>query len=401
MSSIDASAACPACGGIGLQVFHEEFDVPSHSCLLLDDAAEARDFPTGDLRLGFCTRCGFITNTAFDQTLSAYSSRYEETQGFSERFRVFASDLAKRWVDDYDLHGKTVFEIGCGKGEFLVQMVEHGAGAGVGIDPGVNPDRIDSPAADRLTWIADLFSEKYAHIQADAIVCRHTLEHISPVGDFLRLIRRTIGDRTETVVLFELPDVLRVLRETAFWDVYYEHCSYFSIGSLVRLFRTCGFDVLSARMEYDDQYIVLEARPTEETSSGPTAPARIDGEDDLDTLASAVAHFEESYAATIQEWRRRVADASAQGKRAVIWGGGSKGVAFLTALGSAAPVEYAVDINPFKADKFLAGGGQRVVAPEFLREYQPGVVIVMNPIYRDEIQGDLNRLGVSAELWLA
>jgi cyclopropane fatty-acyl-phospholipid synthase-like methyltransferase len=397
MSNVDATAACPGCGATGLRIFHEESNVPSHSCLLLDDATEAREFPVGDLRLGFCTRCGFITNTAFDPTLSAYSSRYEETQGFSERFRVFASELAKRWVDEYDLHGKTVFEIGCGKGEFLVQMVEHGAGAGIGIDPGVNPDRIDSTAADQLTWIADLYSEKYEHIEADAIVCRHTLEHISPVGEFLRLIRRTIGDRTDTVVLFELPDVLRVLRETAFWDVYYEHCSYFGIGSLVRLFRACGFDVLSARMEYDDQYIVLEARPAaQETLSLP-----IEGEDDLDVVASAVAHFEESYATTIQQWRHRVAAAAAQGKRVVIWGGGSKGVAFLTALGGAAPIEYAVDINPFKADKYLAGGGQRVVAPGFLREYQPGVVIVMNPNYRDEIQADLDRLNVSAELWLA
>ncbi len=216
----------------------------------------------------------------------------------------------------------------------------------------------------------------------------------------MRLVRRTIGDRTDTVVLFELPDVLRVLRETAFWDVYYEHCSYFSVGSLVRLFRTCGFDVLSARMEYDEQYIVLEAKPSSEMSLS-TAPAQIEGEDDLDALATAVAHFEEAYATTIDSWRQRVSDATSQGKRVVIWGGGSKGVAFLTSLGSASPIEYAVDINPFKADKFLAGGGQRVVGPEFLREYQPGVVIVMNPIYRDEIQQELDRLGVSAELWLA
>jgi len=398
VSVIDSSAGCPACGASGLRIFHEETRVPSHSCLLLDDAAEARDFPTGDIRLGFCPSCGFITNTVFDESLSHYSARYEETQGFSERFMTFASELAKRWVDDYDLHGKTVFEIGCGKGEFLVQMVEHGAGKGIGIDPGVNPSRIESAAADQLTWIADLYSEKYAHIEADAIVCRHTLEHISPVADFLRLIRRTIGDRTDTVVLFELPDVLRVLRETAFWDVYYEHCSYFSIGSLTRLFRTCGFDVLSARMEYDDQYIVLEATPSSEASA---AAAQIDGEEDLAALAEAVAHFEQSYATTIEQWRRRVAEATTQGKRVVIWGGGSKGVAFMTALGTAAPIEYAVDINPFKADKYLAGGGHRVVSPEFLHEYQPGVVIVMNPIYRDEIQQELDRLGVPAELWLA
>lgn len=397
MTTTDSAAVCPACGAQGLEIFHEERDVPSHSCLLLDDVRHAREFPKGQLRLGFCGACGFITNVDFDASLSAYSARYEETQGFSERFRMFASDLAKRWVENYDLHGKTVFEIGCGKGEFLVQMVEHGAAAGIGIDPGVNPARIESEAADRLTWIADLYSENYRHIQADAVVCRHTLEHISPVAEFLTLIREAVGERTDVVALFELPDVLRVLRETAFWDVYYEHCSYFTIGSLVRLFRRCGFEVLGSKLEYDDQYIVLEARPV---ASGHSVDiVSIIGEDDIPALADAVSHFERSYLATIDEWRERVGALTAQGKKVVIWGGGSKGVAFLTALGESAGIDYAVDINPFKHDKFMAGGGQRVVSPEFLVDYRPDVVVVMNEIYCEEIAATLESLAVEAELW--
>ena len=69
------------------------------------------------------------------------------------------------------------------------------------------------------------------------MLCRHTLEHIAPTGRFLRTIRNVIGDRSDTVVLFELPDAVRILREGAFWDINYEHCSYFSPGSLSRLFR--------------------------------------------------------------------------------------------------------------------------------------------------------------------
>jgi hypothetical protein len=49
----------------------------------------------------------------------------------------------------------------------------------------------------------------------------------------------------------------------------------------------------------------------------------------------------------------------------VLWGGGSKGVAFLTTLGqSLDDIAYAVDINPIKHGTFMAGTGQEIIAPE-------------------------------------
>jgi hypothetical protein len=48
--------------------------------------------------------------------------------------------------------------------------------------------------------------------------------------------------------------------------------------------------------------------------------------------------------------------------------------------------------------KFIAGAGNEIVAPERLTEIRPDVVFLMNPIYRDEVQADLDRLRVDAEL---
>ena len=39
--------------------------------------------------------------------------------------------------------------------------------------------------------------------------------------------------------------------------------------------------------------------------------------------------------------------------------------------------------------------------PETLRELRPGVVIVMNPIYVQEIRGILDNLGLQSELAVA
>jgi hypothetical protein len=47
---------------------------------------------------------------------------------------------------------------------------------------------------------------------------------------------------------------------------------------------------------------------------------------------------------------------------------------------------------------FMAATGQRIVPPAFLADYRPDVVIVMNPIYLDEIRAELGRIGVDAEV---
>jgi hypothetical protein len=81
-----------------------------------------------------------------------------------------------------------------------------------------------------------------------------------------------------------------------------------------------------------------------------------------------------------------------------VWGSGSKGVAFLTALKLNGSIEYVVDINPFRQGKFMAGTGQEIVGPKFLEQYQPDVAIAMNPIYQNEIQADLRGRGLQTDV---
>lgn len=393
-----SARTCPACFGAALTEFYAVDRVPSSSCLMLDDEAAALAFPSGELRIAVCTDCGFVTNTAFDPALTRYSDDYEESQGCSPRFRDYAAELTASWVERYDLVGKTVVELGCGKGEFLTGMIRAGVGYGIGVDPAVRLDRIDPAVRHRTSWVTGLFPADFETIEADAVVCRHTLEHIGPVGAWLRSVRAAIGPRTDTVVLFELPDVLRVLREGAFWDVYYEHCSYFSPGSLEGLFRRSGFEPIELRRTYDDQYLVIEARPVAGTwpmagAVEPTAPG--DRDDVLEAARQFVAQVERSRT----QWRERVRKVAEDGGRVVLWGASSKAVGFLATLGDdARHVTAAVDINPHKQNRYLAGTGHRVVGPVELIDIAPELVIAMNPAYAEEIARDLETMLIPTAL---
>jgi len=383
---------CPSCGHAGMSIFYEIENVPVNSVLLVGTRAEAVGFQRGDIALGVCPACGFIANTAFNEALTQYTAAYEATQGYSPTFNKFHRALAQDLIDRYDLRGKDIIEIGCDKGDFITMLAEMGDNRGVGFDPAYVPGRHPSPAADRLTFIADFYGEKYTDYHADFICCKMTLEHIPAVGEFMATVRRSIGDRGDTVVFFQIPNAQYVLCDLAFWDIYYEHCSYFTKGSLARLFRRAGFEVRDLWTAYDNQYLMIEARP----AVGQPDAAPLPGEESPAETQAMVASFVEHYEARRARWRALLAEWRAAGQRVVLWGGGSKGVAFLTTLGeAAADVAYAVDINPIKTGTFMAGTGQEIVAPAFLRDYRPDVVVIMNPVYRDEITADLNALGLS------
>lgn len=388
-TSWDKEAACPNCAAHGLKIFYEVRGIPCHSTLLMNSPKDAVDYPRGDLRLGFCPSCGFVCNTLFDPTAHEYSQRCEESQGFSPTFNKFATELAKRYAKKYDLKDKVALEIGCGKGEWLLSLCEASGGRGIGIDPGYQPSRLQSEAMARMEWIIDFYGPKYAHLKADFIACRHTLEHIGPTLDFMRDIRKTVGDKKGVVLFFELPEVLRELEEGAFWDMYYEHCTYFSPGSLARVFRQAHFDVTHLSIEYDNQYIILDAVPTDRV----TAP-RLPLEDDMARLTMGVERFAAVTSAICKKWTDLCRGAHAKGEKVVIWGSGSKGVSFLTTLGLTKEVVAAVDINTYRQGKFMPGTGHEIVSPEALKQLKPDHVIVMNPIYVPEITAQLHGLGL-------
>lgn len=392
-SSIKLPDNCPNCSSSSSRLIYSVDGIPAHSVLLMPDQATATQYPRGDMRLAFCEQCGFLSNSAFDVKLNEYNPDYEETQHFSARFNQFADELVDDLVNRFGIRNKRVLEIGCGKAEFLWRLCEAGNNEGIGVDPSVRPERLSTQSRQRLQLIPELYSEEHAQLQADVILCRHTLEHIQPTREFLDIIRRSIGDRSNVQVCFELPDVRIVLEETRFWDVYYEHCSYFSAGSLGRLFREASFDVVDLWRAYDDQYLLLMATPTMQPT---TASLAI--ENDLAEQTALAVAFEVKSRTQITHWRETIRQFHREGRKPVLWGAGSKCVAFLTTAGLEHEVDVVVDINPHKQGKYLPATGHPVISPAQLKEYEPGVVVVMNSIYLNEVQQQLNQLGITAEL---
>ena len=382
---------CPACQGKHLTSLYRVDDIPVQSCVLLESQQEALAFPRHAIHLMCCQRCGFVFNAAFDQALLDYRKITEESQHYSDTFGRFACELVEEIVEHRDLADGQVLEIGCGKGDFLRELCGRAQAHGLGIDPGFLPNRTGQQ--EPVSFIKDYFRPDQLTMEPDLIVCRHTLEHISPVAEFIGDIADLIGRRNDVCVFFETPDAKRVLAEGAFWDIYFEHCSYFTMGTHARLFRQAGLAVTDIRLGYGDQYIIQYAEPAGR-EVGPPLPQ----EDDLGEIDLLIEAFPDQVSRVREHWRSFVDERQANDKRIVVWGGGSKAVSFLTTLGLNGEIAEVVDINPFKQNKYLPASGHQVVAPETLADAPPDCVIVMNPIYLGEIGSSLTAMGLKPEI---
>ena len=386
---------CPSCArGEGIATLYKLKGIPVHSAVLVPDADTARRFPVGNLTLCWCPGCGLVFNAEFDPAMVKYGSGYEDAQGNSQTFTAFARDLARTWIGRYGLSGARVVEIGCGQGDFLRLFCAESGCQGIGFDPAYIPGH--SPDRPGVAFRAERFTETHAPVEADFIICRHTLEHIGAVGEFLRLMRRACGESRTVRLGFEVPDLRRILVEGAFWDVYYEHASYFTAGSLARAFEAAGFEVLDVRRVYGNQYLVLDAAPAAGTGA-PLPPIA----DDLEETAGLVEGFRREATGRIAGWRTRFASWRAAGRRIALWGSGSKAVGFLTTIGDLSIADCVVDINPARHGRFMPGCPMPIVAPATLADLRPDIVIAMNPIYRDEIAADLASRGLTPQLHTA
>jgi hypothetical protein len=273
-------------------------------------------------------------------------------------------------------------------------MSELGGNSGIGFDASYIRERNDSRNR-KVSFIQDLYSEKYAHFKGDMILSRQVLEHIRSPRSFVRKMRSATGSRPGAIVFCEVPNFMHTIKELAVWDIIYEHYSYFTPLSFRRLFNTDGFRVQSLEEGFNGQFLCLEAAPDEKTNkAAEEAPG-------LDSLMREVSEFFRRYTNKIAAWKNELEKIASRGQRAVVWGAGSKGVSFLNTLKTAAEINHVIDINPYKQGNYVPGTGQEIVGPEALRDIDPDLIIIMNPIYTSEIWETVKRMGLKCRILTA
>lgn len=388
---------CPVCGcENNIDVFRAEgrprYALQRHTC-----REAAIECEKENVHFVFCGDCQFTYNKIFRPWVMDYRQDIDASRVYSGYFNDYIKSVCEQINEVYPVGGKVIVEIGCGDGQFLIELRKLFAFEGWGFDPSlVRSKRL--PTYKDLRFISDYYKRDYLKKKPQLFVLRHILEHIADAREFLGAIIQ--GEKLEPSSIYvEVPDWEWIVDNDQVMMFSNDHCSYYSKNSLELLLSLSGFKCQKMSVTFADEYLQYFGREV----SNYEVHESIQCSRDRDLGSSSNKNLTEKtklFIGRIPEVLERFRSYfSETGNEAVLWGASGKGTILLATLGiHYDQMPFVVDSNPNKRNTYVPVTGQRVIAPEELKVIQPRYVLITNPSYYAEIASKLDSLGLKAQI---
>jgi SAM-dependent methyltransferase len=351
-----------------------------------DVNAGERSYP---LVVGFCHTCAHVQLMQpvppvemFDDYL--YISSLSTT--LVTHLASLASTIVRRFVTRGD---ELVIDIGSNDGTLLSSFAAHGVRT-LGVDPARNLAPL--ARAKGIDVVVDYFNAQTAttivtaHGLADIVTATNVFLHIPELRGFMTGLDRVLAPGGRFVV--EAHYLGDLLDQCAFDTIYHEHCSYWSLNSVSRMFARFGFEVFDVErlpIHHGQMRMFVARRGTYPVTAAVQALLDAEGRDGLTSFgtfvrfAARVAALREKLQTALHGWR-------AEGRRIVGYGAPAKGNTLISYLGlGPEDLAYICDKSALKQGRVTPGSHIPVVSPGRLVAEQPDYVLLLAWNFVEEI----------------
>jgi SAM-dependent methyltransferase len=272
-----------------------------------------------------------------------------------------------------------IVEVGSNDGSFLHTLRAQGFTKGVGIEPAQ-----DARAAAQALGIptfgeyltpesAGRFVAQYG--QADLVISRHVIEHITELQSFSDALRRLC--KPGAFVLIEIPHFDFCLDATDYSGIWEQHANYFPRATLEHFLARTGIDVFHHQtFAFSGTAQVALGRFTGKTKVAPLSPAA------RANIRLRALRYRDLFPEFKAALHRELADLRERTGPLALYGAGSRTCSFVNFLDIGSFIDFVADDQPEKQKHFLPGSRLPIL---------PGTAL-------DESDVDLCLLGVNAEV---
>lgn len=370
---------CPVCSGNNFKKIFSTDKIPEYALNYQNNFYDALNYKTVKINFVECNDCGFLFNKINNQL--SYKTQYDANRSFSKKFDQYLNNVIS-FLETNIFKKNTVnniLEIGFGDGIFLKKLSElkkYNFKKILGFDPSTNLSKKNKIKKIRL------FKKYYTRkdiVKPDLVILRHTLEHISDVRNFIKLLLH----EKPKFLFIEVPCKSFVYKG----NIHYysnEHCSYFDYYSLQFLLKDLGYKTVNIKKVFNGENLIAIFTKSEEKINllkNPKSPIPKYNLSDIQNKIFKNFNFKYDF----------------------LWGAAGKGVTLLNVLNiNYKKVPYIIDVNKNIQGKFICLAGTEIISPNSLSKYvhKKSKIFVMNKVYRNEIKNILSRLKLKNKVFV-
>lgn len=319
-------------------------------------------------------------------------TEYAYFSSYSDSWLAHAKKYSEMAIRRFSLSRDSfVVELASNDGYLLRNMVSAGVPA-LGIEPARNVAEV--AIGKGVPTLTDFFGEALAqklaaeNKQADLLLGNNVLAQVPDINDFVKGMKVLL--KPHGVITMEFPHLVRLMKENQFDTIYHEHFSYFSFVTVQKIFAAHGLTLFD-----------VDILPTHGGSLRIYACHTEDNSHEISTVVTDLLNKEKhfgidnletyrSFDENVKETKRKLLDflisAKRAGKSIAGYGAPGKGNTLLNYCGIRNDfLDYTVDRNPYKHDKFLPGTHIPIFAPDRIKETKPDYLLILPWNFKEEI----------------
>lgn len=349
------------------------------------------------LKVYTCHQCFLVQVDEYKKSDAIFDSNYVYFSSYSTSWLQHAKAYTEMMTDRFGYHPNSlIIEVASNDGYLLQYFHQNGIPV-LGIEPTANT--AEAAKTKGVNSVVDFFGVRLAkelvakNIKADLLLGNNVLAHVPDILDFvggMKIILKETG-----VVTMEFPHLMQLVDNNQFDTIYHEHFSYLSFHTVKLLFESQGLQLFD-----------VEEIPTHGGSLRIFAKHNNDGTKIISENVAILLKKEAdkgltglSYYNNFQEKALKVKidllefliSQKRAGKKVAAYGAAAKGNTMLNYCGVKADlIDFVVDANPHKQNKFLPASHIPVVNEEYLKNNAPDFVIIFPWNLTDEITKQLS-----------
>lgn len=360
-----------------------------------NEYVEEKDLEKGQyyypLDVKVCHSC-FLTQALVYQKPETIFTNYKYFSSFSSSWLFHCKNYVDMIVSRLNLdESSMVYELACNDG-YLLQYFKPYNIPVCGVEPAANVAEKAKQKGIEVEiefWGDDTSKEIIKkHGKADLLIGNNVLAHVPDINSFVKGIKNALKD-SGTATL-EFPHLLKLIAFNQFDTIYHEHFSYFSLGTVIKIFEAHGlkiYDVeelethggslrIYATLAANDKYMITEHVEY---------VLKLEAEMGLNHL-ERYEDFNKKVLKIKIESTKLLGELKSSGAKIVAFGAAAKGNTFLNYCGIGKEfIDFVADSSVEKQGLFLPGTRIPIKSPEIIKEEKPDYIVLLAWNIKEEL----------------